>query len=149
MRTKRRPVLLCAALGAVIACGEVTGPSLVDFALNRAKWNARGPDSYSFEYRRAGCECTPDALQPVRITVAQGQVVAVVNVLTGDTVPAPAFRYTIDGLFDAVAQTIAGRPYRMWVTYDPRLGYPTSAAADLDRLMVDDDWGFSVRNLTR
>ena len=53
------------------------------------------------------------------------------------------------GLFDAVAQTIAGRPYRMWVTYDPRLGYPTSAAADLDKLMVDDDWGFSVRNLTR
>jgi len=149
MRTNRRLVLLCAALGAVIACGEATGPSLWDLSLNRAKWDARGPDSYSFEYRRAFCECTPEMVQPVRITVANGQVVAVVNVVTGDTIPAPAFRYTIDGLFDAVSQTIAGKPYRMSVNYDPQLGYPTSAIADLYEQMVDDDWGFSVRNLTR
>jgi len=149
MRTNRRPVLLCAALGAAIACGDATGPSMVDLMMNRAKWDARGPDSYTFEYRRSFCECSPEMLQPVRITVAQGQVVAVVNVVTGDTVPPPAFRFTIDGLFDDVAQTIAGKPYRMWVTYDLQLGYPTEAIADLDEQMVDDDWGFSVRHLAR
>jgi len=149
MRTPYRLVALCVALGAVIACGDATGPSMVEFMMNRAKWDARGPDSYTFEYRRSYCECTPEMLQAVRITVAQGQVVLVVSVLTGDSVPPPAFQFTIDGLFDNVARTIAGKPYRMWVTYDPQLGFPSEAVADLDEQMVDDDWGFSVKQLKR
>jgi len=130
---------------AAAACGDSTGPETALFALNRAKWSAQHIDTYSFEYRRASCECLPEWLVPVRITVVDGQVTSVIKIATGDTVPAPAFRLTIDSLFAELANTLEQKPYRLTVTYDGTLGYPATVSVDYDRQMVDDEGGFVAR----
>jgi hypothetical protein len=150
MRTARS----CAFLGAVAlgvaaatACGDSTGPTMAELFVNRATWSARGPPSYTFEYRRSCGECPVGADQPVSITVVDGEVASVVKIPTGEAVPPPAFRLTIDSLFVQIANTLAQRPYRFTARYDPILGYPLSVAVDLDRQMVDDEWGFVVVHL--
>jgi hypothetical protein len=82
---------------------------------------------------------------PVRITVVDGQVTSVIKIATGEAVPAPAFRLTIDSLFAELANTLKGNPYRLSVTYDGTLGYPATVSVDYDRQMVDDEGGFFAR----
>jgi hypothetical protein len=126
------------------ACGDSTGPQTVELVRNRAKWEARGPEAYTFEYHRSCGECLPEWVRPVRISVDGGVVTAVVLAATSEPVDPPDFRFTIDSLFAQVERTIAQRPYRLTVEYDPALGYPRSMAVDLDRTAVDDEGGFGA-----
>ena len=136
-------VVLSVALAA--ACGDSTGPDNVQFVLNRAKWESQGPSTYAFEYQRASCECTPEMVQRVRITVVNGQVTAVDNVETGAPVTFPTFQITIDSLFTDLAGALQQKPYRFTATYDALLGYPTTVFVDYDRQTADEEVGFFTR----
>jgi uncharacterized protein DUF6174 len=147
MRTGQCICVAAVALGlgaATAACSDSLAPEAA-FALNRAKWSAQHLDTYTFEYHRSCGECLPEWLVPVRITVVNGEVIAVVGIATGDTVPPPAFRLTIDSLFAQVANILEQNPYRFTITYDRKVGYPMSMSVDYDRQMVDDEGGFSAR----
>jgi len=132
-------------VGAAAACGDSLAPETAVFALNRAKWSAQRLDTYTFDFYRSCGECLPEWVVPVRITVMNGEVTSVIQIATGDTVPSPAFRLTIDSLFAQVAKTLERDPYRLTITYDRRLGYPLTVSVDYDRQMVDDEGGFSAR----
>jgi hypothetical protein len=140
MRTLALVLVVAAA-----ACGDATGPESLQFVLNRAKWDAKGPNTYAFEYQRSSCECLPEMVQRVRITVVNGEVTTVTSVPTGEPVTRPAFQITIDSLFAYLANTLQQDPYRMTIAYDAVLGYPTAVFVDYDRQMVDDEGGFSAR----
>jgi hypothetical protein len=77
--------------------------------------------------------------------VEHREVTSVVRVGTGEPVPPPAFRLTVDSLFAQLAHTLEQKPYRIAITFDARLGYPATVSYDLDRQMVDDEGGFSAR----
>jgi hypothetical protein len=128
------------------ACGEATGPGAADLALHRRRWVLRGPASYTYEFRRS-CFCVPQALGPVRITVRDRVVQAVVSV-DGDPVPPgdveDYFRVTIDSLFDWLAAAVAGGAHELRITFDRTLGYPTGAWIDYDVRTADDEIGFSA-----
>jgi hypothetical protein len=148
MKTRNHVSVLLVALGGTAfaaACADSIGPESAMLALNRAKWSAQGIDTYTFDYHRSSCECLPEWLEPVRITVVDGQVTSVIKIATGEAVPAPAFRLTIDSLFVELANTLKGNPCRLTVSYDGRRGYPTTVSVDYDKQMVDDEGGFFAR----
>lgn len=134
-----------AALG---ACGDdPVGPG-DRLAEARLRWHARGPTDYQYVFQ-ASCFCGPEAQEPVRVAVEDGDVVSVTSVETGEPAQ-PAFpgeTLTVEGLFSFLADALAGEPASFEATYHPGLGHPTSASIDFEEQVVDEEFAFEVREL--
>ena len=119
-----------------------------DLILNWLKWKEAAPDSYQYDFQRL-CYCTTESIEPVRITVEDGQVVAVVRQSDGQPVPQPdadlRFRITIDSLFGIIAEAMDRDASDIDVRYDPTLKYPTSAQIDYLTNAIDEELGFTAR----
>jgi hypothetical protein len=153
----RRPrwkklAVLGAALGlipALVACDDAPfGPERDRLAENRERWRSAGVSSYDYVFR-ARCFCGPDALQPVRIEVADGEVVSITSIETGEPAE-PAFpgeALTVEGLFAFLAEALDDDPASFSASYDPDLGLPTSASIDFDARVADEEFGFEADDL--
>jgi hypothetical protein len=148
----RRNVLQIALAAAVAVLGgcSTTEPSATEAAaLNgaRERWEARRLASYRFELQRS-CFCEPEAVAPLRITVAGNTIVETLDVRTGQGRPGRSeFALTVDELFDVVEDAIRRRAHHLLVRYHPEYGYPTHVAIDYDRMMVDEEVQFTAGNL--
>lgn len=124
-RTLNRLVLA----GLVLGCGS-TGPTELDqLDLAEARWEDRGPPDYRFELRIA-CFCPPDYNEWHRVTVEDGAIVALENLVTQEPVPVDRWDewYTVDQLFDRIRQFIASDIFgRVEAEYHPALGFPETA----------------------
>jgi hypothetical protein len=141
-----RYVALVALLAAGGCPAPVAPPS--EFELNRAKWQAAGLDSYEFDYS-LGCECLPEATRKVHVVVEAGQIIELRYVEDGSPAdPAYFIDVTIDGLFADLERAQANGAAYAAATYDPELGYPARAGIDYELGIADDEFNFSVENLT-
>ena len=131
---------LALAVALTAGCSDAVGPGTT-LAENRAKWLALGVSDYGFVFHRL-CFCEPAALEPVRIRVSQGAVVAVYDSL-GQAIDslgvALHFTVTIDSLFDVVDRAIAMGVARLDVRYHPSFGYPQHIGIDYLSDAVDDE----------
>lgn len=60
-----------------------------------------------------------------------------------------AFRYfTIDEMFDLIADARARGAHEVRVTYDPQLGYPREVFLDMNAGVADDEQHFEISGLT-
>lgn len=112
---------------AFVACKSTTTPQ-GGLANARARWAARGPDSYAVTITRS-CECMPEASGSVRVTVRSKSVESRVYASSGAPVTAQyasAFP-SIEELFVMIDEAIR-RGASVQVKYDPTLGYPTRFA---------------------
>jgi hypothetical protein len=114
----------------------------------RARWEARGPSSYSYELA-AYCFCAPETIGPVVVTVVDGAVQSRTYKSTGAAVPAlyADFFPRIDDLFDMVRSLRSQRLERLTVTYHPVLGYPARIEVDHCRNCTDDGALYLAENL--
>jgi hypothetical protein len=103
--------------------------------------------SYEFTYTNSCGECLEAFARPYVIRVEAGEVVEVRDAQTAADPPSGFDAPTIVDLFDTVESMLDGEAYRLGVTYDPVMGYPTEISVDLDRLSVDDEFVLSVRDL--
>lgn len=130
------------------ACSDAAGPATT-LAENRARWRALGVSDYGFRFHRM-CFCEPPALEPVRIRVSRGAVVAVYDSL-GQAIDslgvALHFTVTIDSLFGVVDHAIAMGAARLDVRYHPSFGYPERIAIDYFGDAVDDEIGLEADSL--
>lgn len=111
----------------LVACKSTTTPQ-GGLANARARWAARGPDSYAVTVTRS-CECLPEASGSVRVTVRTKAVESRVYTSSGAAVAAqyaPAFP-SVEELFVMIDGAIR-RGADVQVKYDPVLGYPTRFA---------------------
>jgi Family of unknown function (DUF6174) len=109
------------------ACKSTTTPQ-GGLATARARWAARGPDSYAVTVTRS-CECMPEASGSVRVTVRSKTVESRTYTSSGAAVAAQyasAFP-SVEELFVMVDAAIR-RGADVQVKYDPTLGYPTRFA---------------------
>lgn len=148
MRPKTRiAVLLCGTAALNAACGDGAGPA-TDFLLNWLKWKDTAPASYVYDFQRS-CYCTTESLEAVRITVQDGQVVAVVRQSDGQPVPQPdrdqLFRITIDSLFGIIAAAMDRHASDIHVRYDPQRRYPADVQIDYLANAIDEELGFTAR----
>lgn len=111
-------------LVAAVACKSTTTPQ-GGLASARARWAARGPDSYAVTVTRS-CECMPEASGSVRVTVRSKAVESRIYTSSGVAVTAQhasAFP-SVEELFVMIDEAIR-RGASIEVKYDPTLGYPT------------------------
>ena len=72
--TPIRWLMLGGAALLMLGCGEdPLGPEQEAFEAARARWEANGPASYTYEYRLS-CFCPPQLLELARVTVTEGTV---------------------------------------------------------------------------
>lgn len=135
------------SLGGCSADGPA-GPERDRLESNRELWRSQGASDYRYVYQ-ATCFCIQEALIPVEIRVADGTIVSVTSVETGEPAD-PAFfsgDLTIEGLFATLSAALDQDPARFDVTYDPEFGYPRSAFIDFDERVADEEQGFTARDL--
>ena len=115
-----------------------------------ATWNALHASSYSFHYA-AACFC-PRVVGVVTVTS---------GVVTGwnadpassgddrndDSLP-PKFLPTIDELLSDSARAEREATGKVEITYDPETGVPIHAFIDWIKNAIDDEFGWTVRDLT-
>ena len=142
-------MLRVAIAAAMLAGCSPTGPDEADeLRRNQAVWEARGPGRYEVVVQRSSCECLPEWLIPIRLTVNERQVVSVVDDQTRQPIAGDLYHaMSVEELFTLIHDAIQRGAYRVAAAYHPELGYPTSIYIDYDRLAVDEELTLSVRDL--
>jgi hypothetical protein len=124
---------------------------LTDRAALRAHaqlWADHGPRDYELVIQRSTCECLPEWLVPIRLTVRDGQIHGVVHHETGDTITTPPYHaMTIEGLFAVIEDAINQYAHEVDVRYHGESGYPTSIFIDHHPDHVDDELVLDVLRL--
>jgi hypothetical protein len=118
----------------------------LELTRNRQRWTSAAIHSYEFDYQRI-CFCAPESTQPVRITVRQDAIVAVVRRSDGLPVGSPAGWARVEDLFDDIQSRLNQKVARLTVDYDPTYGYPRSIIVDLEAMAVDDEYSDTASNL--
>ena len=143
---------LCAALLlplTLTAC--VSSPDDADDASRpRRQWESQRITDYRVQSRLV-CFCIREATEPVSLQVRNRRLVSVTRVSDGVAVPPSewALRYfTIDEIFDLIADARARGAHEVRVTYDPQLGYPTQVFLDMNAGVADDERHFEISGLT-
>jgi uncharacterized protein DUF6174 len=109
-----------------------------ELEVHRDAWRARHIVDYRIQIA-AGCFC-PWPSNPAILEVRGGVAVALRDT-TGKSMGAPREPwsvYTVEGLFDAVAQTARSSDV-VQVGYDPQYGYPAMIRGD-SKVGLPDDW---------
>jgi uncharacterized protein DUF6174 len=149
MRAPRVRLMLHATplVATLIACSVATGPGL-EFATARARWAQRGPGSYSITVRRS-CECLPEMMGPVVVTVRNGVVESRQYTTNGAAVPSEYAELfpPVDGLFGVIETARRDGAARLDVSYDPTFGYPVRIAIDWHAVHVDDEVTYEAKDL--
>lgn len=121
-----------------------------DFLDSRAKWDAASNNAQSLSYTaQNSCFCPPDYTRPMNITEQNGKIIDATYADTGETVPS----YIRDGLltmderFDQLEQAYLSDADRIDVTYDPKLGYPSSVYVDQSFMIADEELSYTIKNL--
>jgi hypothetical protein len=126
-----------------VACDDGT-TGYDDLLQNRALWESRNINNYEFEFEWS-CFCLVERTMPVRITVENNRITRVAS--AEENRDLERRRYddyrTIDGLFDFLADAYR-RAEDVRVEYHPIEGYPTSVYVDYQRIVADEELGFTV-----
>ena len=144
------PLAAATLVLATVSC-SITEPTSRDRAQdeltrNRQRWVAAGIHDYAYDYQRL-CFCAPESTQPVRITVRQDAVVAVVRQSDGQPVDAKYGWPRIDALFDDIQGRLDQHVARIDVDYDATYGYPRSIVVDVAAMAADDEYSHTTANL--
>ena len=129
---------------ACLACSDSTSAE-DELTAARTRWAQEGPRTYVMVLFRS-CECTPEMTGPVRVTVANGNILSRRYTENGTIVSASmstAFP-DVEGLFDFIEDAQRQNAFRLDVRYDPLLGYPTLISVDYDRMIADDEFVYTT-----
>jgi len=152
MKYQARRFALCLT---VIACLISETPASSEAAqtqqqLNDShrKWTMKNLKDYQYTFSWS-CFCPPEHNKPVTISVRNGALESI-KYADGsgvvDKTKYPNYR-TIEGLFDFLQDAIDRKAYRIDVSYDAKLGYPTSASIDYDQRIADEEKSFKAEGL--
>ncbi len=149
-RVSSAAFLAITSIGACVPTpNEPPGSSLQNaLDANRTKWEATGPDSYTYRFANA-CECLPETTGPILIVVEDGQVTSVLRPEDAAGLPSvyTGPRPTIPHLFDTVQAAIEMAAPSIVVTYDEQWGYPTQIYIDWDTVTADEETSHTAGEL--
>ena len=154
---RRLMTVMALSAGAMLtACDSsgIAGPGGVRrLAEAKLLWASRPFTDYTYEIRTS-CFCPPEVSQWSRVEVRNGVVVDVDAVDPDPDFPITTLSYwqPIDTLFAGIERAIANSGFtsvyaRVEVTYDSRLGFPTSIDYVSKPNIADAGASISVRNV--
>jgi len=128
----------------------LSGCTQAELNTHRQLWKSQGFEDYQYDFQW-NCYCVPDFVKPVIVSVRNGAIAGVSFSEEGLPVdPSNFTRYhTIKGSFYFIQDAIDRDAYEISVTYDSEFGYPTSASIDYERYTVDEEMGFTAKQLVR
>lgn len=116
-----------------------------EIAGNRRLWESVRPAAYVYEVERQ-CFCIREAIGPVRVAVAGGQVRA--RTYSGDGSPVRDDLRSLfpaaEGLFDILEEAVAQGAHQVQVTWDPATGLPLDFWIDYNVNMADEEQGYRI-----
>lgn len=113
-----------------------------ELRLARECWEASGLVSYELRFQRF-CECAREWAGPIEVEVENGVITS--ELFEGQPAIDGAGE-TIEGLFDAIEDALAGGVTTS-VTYDSERGHPLEVQLDLEALAVDGGFSLEVLEL--
>lgn len=118
-------------------------PETLDQA--RTLWGDKGTASYQVTVQQT-CFCPADLLQPIRVTVVDGEMVDVKGLeqLIQDKSQLDASRLTIAGLFEFIEQAVQREVHKLNVDYDARYGFPRRIDYDGHEMIADDEYQYEL-----
>ena len=151
IRDQGRSLALCLTVSACLLSGTLaSGDSHTQQHPNYShnKWAAKNLKDYQYTFNWA-CFCPPEHNKPVVVTVRNG-VVSAVKYADGsgavDKTKYASYK-TIEGLFEFLQDAINRNAYRIEVSYDATLGFPTLASIDYDQRVSDEEMSFKAGSL--
>ena len=135
--------LLAVFIAILLPAGTAMSLDQAELETNRALWDSHHITDYDFVLGRS-CFCEPTYGLPGLVSVRMNQVVAAVDVATGQPRNLNEF-FTIDALFDSLQQGLDSATTEVTAQFDPQLGYPRMARFD-QPILADDDITYGVRN---
>jgi hypothetical protein len=125
-----------------------SNPSQLQLLRNWQKWREKNISNYRYTLR-VSCFCTPEVRQPVIVEVRNGKVASIVSASTRKPVNPEFFKEydSVPKVFNLVRDGIAKDAYRLSVTFNPTLGYPTNVNIDYSAQMADEERAFTIENL--
>jgi hypothetical protein len=137
--------LLPLAIREATRAGESLDAIQAALTSNQKKWAENGADDYRYRMERS-CFCLPEAVTPGIVKVRGGDIVEVSPVGEFGSLD-PAYYLTVDGLFAVIQDAIDQGAHEISVIWDPKFGYPTDLYVDRLFPAVDDEVGYTARNL--
>ena len=115
---------------------------------SQKRWASKGTRDYQYTFNW-GCFCPPEHNKSVIISVRNG-VLASIKYADGSG-PVDKTKYaryrTIEGLFEFIQDAINKKAYKIEVSYDANLGYPTFASIDYNEKVSDEEMSFKAAGL--
>ncbi len=145
--------LALAALAVLLPSCEVSPTDLdrnTAFREAREQWTLANVSSYSYTVRR-NCFCAAATQGPARVEVRNGQTVSVTAAAGATAFDRAAFDAydTVDELFQQVERAMDAKPFRLAVSYDTELGFPSEMFMNPGGNTADDESGFVVVDFQR
>jgi uncharacterized protein DUF6174 len=109
-------------------------------AANKAKWQARQPEHYTYRYS-SSCYCQPLTWQ---VEVENGAVKEIKQVYSTPVPGTIPDDLGIDSVFEWIRKTKAGNPDELKVTYDAEFGFPSAIFVDHRKTVADDEKSVSI-----
>jgi hypothetical protein len=115
---------------------------------HQQKWAQQNLENYRYTLQ-VGCFCPPEVRQPVVVEVRNGKVASIAAAENGKSVNPDYFQNydSVAKLFEIVEDAIARDAYRLDITYDETLGYPTQINIDYNQYMADEERYLTIENL--
>ncbi|WP_150910724.1 DUF6174 domain-containing protein [Marinobacter halotolerans] len=149
-----RPLVLAVTVAVLVGCGssapradgqvaDVKPPENLDDA--RQLWRQSGVAHYVVTAQQT-CFCPRELVQPIRLEVENGRVVAMegLNQPLNHLSQADARRMTVEGLFEFIQKAVDRQAHKLDVSYDSEFGFPTHIDYDGHPMMADDELQFRL-----
>jgi predicted secreted protein len=110
---------------------------------NRLKWQEQGITDYSFTLK---VQYFAPNIFPVVVTVKDGKAVYYVSEQPNHGITGMMISEldTIEKIFKVIQEEYSKKPDTINVTYDETLGFPVQFFVDSERMIMDEQWGFTI-----
>lgn len=149
-----RTLVLAATMAVLVGCGssspradgqvaDVKPPENLHDA--RQLWQHSGVEHYRVTAQQT-CFCPRELVQPIRLEVENGSVVAMegLNQPLKHLSQADARRLTVEGLFEFIQKARDRQAHKLEVSYHSKFGFPTLIDYDGHPMMADDELQFRL-----
>lgn len=146
---KLNGILLAALLVSGCTGGEMEPKSITNLEAAKARWAEANVDHYEMTVEQR-CYCPLELVQPIRISVKGGEIVAVQGLEKAIEKQdlAKAELKTVAKLFEFLDQAKAGQPKKLVERYNSLYGYPEHIDYDGSARIADDEYVFIVRDFS-
>jgi len=129
----------------IIASSCKKAKSVDEFSVNKSLWKSKNILNYTFTMRLV-CFCIPARVGPHTVRVVNGKIFSVNGMAYDENKTGKL--YPITEYFDFITTTLAQKPFRSDITYNPKYGYPEIVYFDFNEAMADDEIRYAITSFT-